>query len=125
MDNFTRVSNNVQLQLQHQLTKPQQTESQGFAEALKKELEKSGSVKFSKHAMERIQSRGVEMSPQMMESLNQAVTKAREKACKDIAVIGEKNARIVSVQNNTVITTMNALEVRENIFTNIDSAVLL
>ena len=70
MDNFTRVSNNVQLQLQHQLTKPQQTESQGFAEALKKELEKSGSVKFSKHAMERIRSRGVEMSPQMMESLN-------------------------------------------------------
>ena len=125
MDNFTRVSNNVQLQLQHQLTKPQQTESQGFAEALKKELEKSGSVKFSKHAMERIQSRGVERSPQRMESLNQAVTKAREKGCKDIAVIGEKNAFIVSVQNNTVITTMNALEMRENIFTNIDSAVLL
>ena len=98
---------------------------QEVLKTIKKELEKSGSVKFSKHAMERIRSRGVEMSPQMMESLNQAVTKAREKGCKDIAVIGEKNAFIVSVQNNTVITTMNALEMRENIFTNIDSAVLL
>lgn len=125
MDHMTRVSNNLQLQLQHQITKPQQTENSGFAEALKRELDKSSSVKFSKHAMERIQSRGVEMSPQVVEGLNQAVTKAREKGCKDIAVIGEANAFIVSVQNNTVITTMNALEMRENIFTNIDSAVIL
>lgn len=125
MDHMTRVSNNLQLQLQHQITKPQQTENSGFADALKKELDKSSGVKFSKHAMERIQSRGVEMSPQVVESLNQAVTKAREKGCKDIAVIGQANAFIVSVQNNTVITTMNALEMRENIFTNIDSAVIL
>jgi len=125
MDHMTRVSNNLQLQLQHQIAKPQQTENSGFADALKKELDKSSGVKFSKHAMERIQSRGVEMSPQVVESLNQAVTKAREKGCKDIAVIGQANAFIVSVQNNTVITTMNALEMRENIFTNIDSAVIL
>lgn len=125
MDHMTRVSKNLQLQLQHQIAKPQQTENSGFADALKKELDKSSGVKFSKHAMERIQSRGVEMSPQVVESLNQAVTKAREKGCKDIAVIGQANAFIVSVQNNTVITTMNALEMRENIFTNIDSAVIL
>ena len=125
MDQMTRVSNNLQLQLQHQIAKPQQTENSGFADALKKELDKSSGVKFSKHAMERIQSRGVEMSPQVVESLNQAVTKAREKGCKDIAVIVQENAFIVSVQNNTVITTMNALEMRENIFTNIDSAVIL
>lgn len=125
MDNFTRVSNNLQLQLQHQITRPQQSDSSGFAGILNKELEKSSGVKFSKHAIERIQSRGVEMSPSIVESLNNAVSKAREKGCKDIAVIGDKNAFIVSVQNNTVITTMNALEMRENIFTNIDSAVIL
>ena len=127
MDQITRVSNNLKLQLEHQIVKPQQSAaaSKGFADVLKGELEKSDGVKFSKHAMERIQSRGVDMSQQTLDSLNQAVTKARAKGCKDIAVIGQSNAFIVSVQNNTVITTMNALEMRENIFTNIDSAVLL
>ena len=127
MDQITRVSNNLKLQLEHQIVKPQQTAaaSKGFADVLKGELNKNDGVKFSKHAMERIQSRGVDMSQQTLDSLNRAVTKARAKGCKDIAVIGEANAFIVSVQNNTVITTMNALEMRENIFTNIDSAVLL
>ena len=127
MDQITRVSNNLKLQLEHQIVKPQQSAapSKGFADVLKGELGKNDGVKFSKHAMERIQSRGVDMSQQTLESLNRAVTKARAKGCKDIAVIGEANAFIVSVQNNTVITTMNALEMRENIFTNIDSAVLL
>ena len=127
MDQITRVSNNLKLQLEHQIVKPQQSvaASKGFADVLKGELGKNDGVKFSKHAMERIQSRGVDMSQQTLDSLNQAVTKARAKGCKDIAVIGEANAFIVSVQNNTVITTMNALEMRENIFTNIDSAVLL
>ena len=115
MDQITRVSNNLKLQLEHQIVKPQQSAaaSKGFADVLKGELNKNDGVKFSKHAMERIQSRGVDMSQQTLDSL------------KDIAVIGEANAFIVSVQNNTVITTMNALEMRENIFTNIDSAVLL
>ena len=128
MDQITRVSNNLKLQLEHQIVKPQQSAaaSKGFADVLKGELDKNDDgVKFSKHAMERIQSRGVDMSQQTLDSLNRAVTKARAKGCKDIAVIGEANAFIVSVQNNTVITTMNALEMRENIFTNIDSAVLL
>ncbi len=127
MDQITRVSNNLKLQLEHQIVKPQQSAAacKGFADVLKGELDKNDGVKFSKHAMERIQSRGVDMSQQTLDSLNQAVTKARAKGCKDIAVIGEANAFIVSVQNNTVITTMNALEMRENIFTNIDSAVLL
>ena len=140
MDNVTRITNNLQLQLQHQVTRPQQVGGAGnagavtgpqqtgtpsFADALQQELNKADGVKFSKHAIERIRDRGVEMTPKMMDSLNQAVNKARAKGCKDIAVIGEKNAFIVSVQNNTVITTMNALEMRENIFTNIDSAVLI
>ena len=127
MDQITRASNNLKLQLEHQIVKPQQSaaDSKGFADVLKGELDKNDGVKFSKHAMERIQSRGVDMSQQTLDSLNRAVTKARAKGCKDIAVIGEANAFIVSVQNNTVITTMNALEMRENIFTNIDSAVLL
>ena len=99
------MENSNMLQLEHQIVKPQQSAaaSKGFADVLKGELDKNDGVKFSKHAMERIQSRGVDMSQQTLASLNRAVTKARAKGCKAIAVIGEANAFIVSVQNNTVI----------------------
>ncbi len=42
-----------------------------------------------------------------------------------MAVISDESVFIVNVPNNTVITTMNGLEMKENIFTNIDSAVLI
>ena len=79
MDQITRVSNNLKLQLEHQIVKPQQSAaaSKGFADVLKGELDKNDGVKFSKHAMERIQSRGVDMSQQTLDSLNRAVTKSQ------------------------------------------------
>ena len=82
-------------------------------------------MQFSKHAMQRMQTRGVEMTPGLLSSLNQAVDKARTKGSKDVAVISDKSVFIVNVPNNTVITTMNGLEMKESIFTNIDSAVLI
>ncbi len=129
-----------QLRLSHQLDGPGKTssvtdgsvknssvkESQGgsFAKALQGEYEKSG-VQFSRHARERMQTRGVRMTQGLYDNLNQAVNKAREKGSRDVVVISDQNAFIVNVPNNTVITTMSGLELKENIFTNIDSAVLI
>lgn len=92
---------------------------------LQKESAKSDGVQFSKHAAKRVQERGIEMTEGMMKNLNRAVEKAREKGAKDVVVIGEKNAFIVNVPNNVVVTTMSGKEMKENIFTNIDSAVLM
>lgn len=96
-----------------------------FAGLMQQEIHKETGVQFSRHAEMRIQQRGIEVSPDMMNSLNQAVAKAREKGAKDTVVIGAQGAFIVNVPNNIVVTTMTEQEMKNNIFTNIDSAVLM
>ncbi|PPK78718.1 flagellar operon protein [Lacrimispora xylanisolvens] len=80
---------------------------------------------FSKHAAERVNQRGIEVTPSFLDDLQSAVEKARLKGAKDVVIISERGAFIVNVPNNTVVTTMSGNEMKENIFTNIDSAVLL
>ena len=96
-----------------------------FQKILEKESGKEQRVQFSKHASQRVQERGIVLNNNMLDSLNTAVEKARQKGAKDVVVIGEKGAFIVNVPNNIVVTTMTENEMKENIFTNIDSAVLM
>ena len=107
----------------------------GFSTLLKEQLDKnkaaqsnslqSSPLHFSKHAQERIGQRGIEISEKLMDNLEQAVSKARDKGARDIVVIDVSGAFVVNVPNNTVITTMTGSEMKDNIFTNIDSAVLI
>ena len=92
---------------------------------MKEELNKTEGLRFSKHAAQRVQERGIEVSDRLMTDLNQAVEKAKAKGAKDVVIIGQDGAFIVNVPHNLVVTTMNGTEMKENIFTNIDSAVLL
>ena len=96
-----------------------------FAGMMQQEIQKESGVQFSKHAEMRIQQRGIEVSADMMRSLNQAVEKARAKGAKDTVIISSQGAFIVNVPNNIVVTTMTEQEMKNNIFTNIDSAVLM
>ena len=96
-----------------------------FADLLQQEAQKAQSVQFSKHAALRVQERGIEMTDTLLSDLNQAVQKAQAKGAKDVVVIGKSGAFIVNVPNNVVITTMSGAEMKDNIFTNIDSAVLI
>ena len=96
-----------------------------FAELLRQEVNKPSSVQLSTHAALRVQERGIEMTDTLLSDLNQAVQKAQAKGAKDVVVIGKSGAFIVNVPNNVVITTMSGAEMKDNIFTNIDSAVLI
>ena len=115
------------LQIQHNVGRSEQTEKHGdFAEILKEGIRKEeNSVQFSKHAESRIRQRGIELSEDLMKNLNQAVEKAREKGAKDTVIIGAEGAFIVNVPNNIVVTTITEQEMKNNVFTNIDSAVLM
>ena len=97
----------------------------GFDSILKRELKKDQGVQFSKHATLRVQERGIAVTENVMHDLNQAVQKAKEKGAKDVVVIGQNGAFIVNIPHNIVVTTMSKAEMQENIFTNIDSAVLM
>lgn len=96
-----------------------------FNEVLKSRIGETDGLQFSRHAAERADQRGIEMSDSFLGQLQSAVEKARLKGAKDVVIISDKGAFIVNVPNNTVVTTMSENEMKENIFTNIDSAVLL
>lgn len=99
--------------------------NQSFEEILKNQIRENKELKFSKHAQERVAQRGIEVTPTLISDLEKAVDKARDKGAKDVAVIGQNEAFIVNVPNNVVVTAMSYLELKNSVFTNIDSAVIL
>ena len=92
-----------------------------FDAILQKELTE---VKFSKHAQERLDSRQIRLNDTDMVSLQRAVSRAEEKGAKDSLILLRDLAFIVSVKNRTVVTAVDGEHIKENVFTNIDSAVI-
>ena len=100
----------------------------GFEQLLQERIQQTQQtqeLQFSKHAKERIDQRGIEMTSTLMNDLNNAVAKAKQKGAKDVVVIGPKEVFIVNVPNNIVVTTLSGAEMKNNIFTKIDSSVIL
>jgi len=85
----------------------------------------TGSLKFSKHAVNRLADRQITLSPSQMERLSDGAKKAGEKGIQDSLVLMDQLAFIVNVPNQTVITAMDQTETYENVFTNIDGAVII
>lgn len=97
-----------------------------FAQMLQQSMEQSSTqITFSKHAIRRMDARQIEVSPQLMEKMDDAVGKAESKGVKEALILNGGTAFIVNVPSRTVVTTMNGGEMKENIFTNIDGAVIL
>lgn len=95
-----------------------------FGELLQRRQE-SQSVAFSKHAKERAEQRGIQVDDQLMDQLNNSVEKAQAKGATNILAFDTTRAFIINVPHGRVITTMSPEEMKENIFTNIDGAVIL
>ncbi len=91
------------------------------------ELAKAGGsqpLQFSKHALERVQRRGIELDAPTLQRLHEGVTRAAGKGSRDSLVLVDGTAFVVSVRNHTVITAVDPEHVQEGVFTNIDSAVI-
>jgi flagellar operon protein len=84
----------------------------------------SDALKFSAHAQTRIQSRHIALDSARMERLQTAVQKAAGKGAKDALVLMDELAMVVSVTNKTVVTVVDRDNLKNNVFTNIDSAVI-
>lgn len=82
-------------------------------------------VKFSNHAVDRMRSRGISFTPDDMGRLNDAVSRAAAKGSKDSLILMNDSALIVSVKNKTVVTVMDQSALKENVFTNIDSTIVM
>jgi flagellar operon protein len=79
---------------------------------------------FSKHALERVQRRGIKLDPSTLGRLKEGVGRAAGKGSRDSIVLVDGTAFVVSVNNRTVITAVGSEHMREHVFTNIDSAVI-
>lgn len=82
-----------------------------------------GQVKFSKHATDRMNSRGIHFNTAQMQRLETALTQVNAKGGKDSLVMLDNTALVVSVKNETVVTVVDKEQLKNNVFTNIDSAV--
>jgi flagellar operon protein len=98
-----------------------QATGQDFAAVLKSKVE---GLKFSAHAQSRLKSRNIAVTPQVMEKLSKAVSGAQSKGAKNSLVLLADMAFIVNVPNRTVVTAMDGESIKDNVFTNIDSAVI-
>ena len=72
-----------------------------------------------------MEQRGIELTGENLQELSQAVERARQKGSRETVVIGSHGAFIVNVANNVVVTSITEQEMKQNIFTNIDSAVFM
>jgi flagellar operon protein len=96
-----------------------------FKSTLNRVLDKSANVHFSAHAKARLHSRGVDLSEAKLEALSQAIDKADAKGARESLILSDEAAYVVSVKNRTIITAFDRDNLRDGVFTSIDSAVVL
>jgi len=92
-----------------------------FVDVLRK---RAVGVEFSKHAVQRLERRGIAMDPPTLQRLDEGVSRAATKGARDAVVFVDGTAFVCSVQNRTVITAVDRDHMRDHVFTNIDSAVI-
>jgi flagellar operon protein len=95
-----------------------------FADVLQARLDGQAPLRFSGHALERIQRRAIDVDGAVGARLAEGVSRAAAKGARDSLVLVDDTAFVVSVRNRTVITAVDREHMREQVFTNIDSAVI-
>ena len=95
-----------------------------FAQVLDQKLPTQG-VKFSQHAQDRLRARNITFSAAELANLEGAVNSVAQKGGKESLVMMGDSALVVSVRNRTVVTALDKAQMRGNVFTNIDSAVII
>lgn len=98
-------------------------EAESFGNIFARKISDNENVKFSKHANSRLESRNINLSTEQLDRLNQGVEKARTKKINESLVMMDNIAFIVNIKNNTVITALDQSD--DNVFTNIDGAVIV
>lgn len=99
---------------------PKNKEGLSFSEVLNHE----NKLDFSGHAVKRLKDRLISMDQNDIERLEEAVGRAEKKGSKDSLVLDGDRAFLVNIPNKKVITAVDMMELKDKVFTNIDSTVL-
>lgn len=111
--------------LKSQISPPAGSTTTAVPQVVKGSPAQVSALKFSSHAIDRLKSRGISFDAETLKRIEGAVDKAAQKGSKESLVLTDDSALIVSVKNKTVITAMDRVAMKENVFTNIDSTVII
>lgn len=89
------------------------------------EVQSRKDLKISAHAMDRLRERNINLSDSDMNNLKTAVESIRSKGGREALILYNNVAYITSIRNNIIITAVDSSSLKENVFTNIDSAVIV
>lgn len=126
MLNRIRFNNNLIIQ-QSNKTKSSTNhipQKKSFQEILQG-IENKEELKFSKHAIERLRVRNINLTKAEITKLDGAIQKAKQKGVDEALILMDNKAFIASVKNRTIITAASDDQLKDNIFTNIDGAVII
>ncbi|MCL4463786.1 MAG: flagellar biosynthesis protein [Firmicutes bacterium] len=96
-----------------------------FGQLWQETLQKQEAVKFSAHALQRLQERQITLGESELAKINQAVSAAEKKGARSSLLLYDDLALVASVKNKTIITALGGEDMRAHVFTNIDSAVII
>ena len=106
-------------------TGAKKVEGENFQQMFSQELAGDRGVNFSRHASERLYSRGIEFNDEQLANIADAIDKAEVKGSKETLILTDEAALVVAVKNRTVITAFDRDNLREGVITSIDSAVII
>lgn len=90
-----------------------------------KQISNKESVKFSKHAINRLSERDITLTSEELEKINQAVNQAEGKGIREALILMDDKIFIANVKSRTIVTAADEKHLKENVFTNIDGAVII
>jgi len=96
-----------------------------FKSVFEEKLKESSEIKFSAHAQERLRTRNIPFGEDDINRLKTGIQQLAQKGGRESLVLMDQSAFVVNVPNRTVITAIGSESLRNNVFTNIDSAVIV
>ena len=97
----------------------------GRFDAVLREAVGGPGLRFSRHAVERMERRRIRLGADQLSRIQGAVDRAARKGARESLVVLDRHAFVVSVTNRTVVTALDREALREQVVTQIDSAVIL
>ena len=124
MLNRNRILNDKSINQQKNNTQITQNQGKSFEEILNK-VKSSDEVKFSKHAVQRLKQRNIELSETEVGQIKEALVKAEAKGVKDALILMNDKVFIANVQSKTIVTASTDDQLKDSVFTKIDGAVIV
>jgi len=120
MSEIFKINNNINQNFYD--NRVNKTTDTSFQKILDNEIKE---VKFSKHSIDRIKNRNLNLTENDYQKLVEAVNRAEQKGIKDSLIIINNKAFVVNLKSRTIVTAIDSQTLKNSIFTNIDGAVII